>query len=198
MYGGAAVVWKWAEEMGGAAPGIGTFLDGLLWFEILVSSLCRCRAEVLFLDSFTSLFACRVTILSATGRLRLRLSCSCSPLPPSHSFDCLRAAICACRGGSRLSSSPSLLCAPRCGFTSAVSSNRGQLTLRSLPLHTYARVYSRCNAASVILRHHPTQHAWLPQYVSSYALGRLTNTSSTTHLPTCLSDHLADLRFFPS
>lgn len=66
MYGGAAVVWKWAEEMGGAAPGIGTFLDGLLWFEILVSSLCRCRAEVLFLDSFTSLFACRVTILSAT------------------------------------------------------------------------------------------------------------------------------------
>ena len=56
MYGGAAVLWKWAKEMGGAAPGIGTFLDGLLWFEILVSSLCRCRAEVLFLDSFTSLF----------------------------------------------------------------------------------------------------------------------------------------------
>jgi hypothetical protein len=56
MYGGAAVLWKWAKEMGGAAPGIATFLDSLSWFEILVSSLCRCRAKVLFLVSFTSLF----------------------------------------------------------------------------------------------------------------------------------------------
>lgn len=39
MYGGAAVLWKWAKEMGGAAPGIGTFLDSLLWFEVLVELL---------------------------------------------------------------------------------------------------------------------------------------------------------------
>jgi hypothetical protein len=168
MYGGAAVLWKWAKEMGGAAPGIATFLDSLSWFEILVSSLCRCRAKVLFLVSFTSLFACRVTILvcdrSTTPATVLLVQCLAA-------LTLLRLlARCHLRLLDYRVVLPS--------FALPVAASQVLCRPTEARLHhgpyrfTYARVYSRCNAASVILRHHPTQHAWLPQYVSPYALGR--------------------------